>query len=67
MVEGGAQVITSFIQEQHADYAVITLSPMFMGGVKVLQELEGSDFVQLDNVTYRLCGKDIVISGSLRW
>jgi len=36
MVEGGAQVITSFLSQGLADFAVITLSPCFLGGLPVI-------------------------------
>jgi len=35
MVEGGASVLSSFLREKDADQAVITLCPLFMGGLGV--------------------------------
>ena len=33
MVEGGAQIITSFLRERLVDYAVVTVAPLFLGGL----------------------------------
>jgi riboflavin biosynthesis pyrimidine reductase len=33
MVEGGSQVITSFYQERLADQVLLTLAPVFIGGL----------------------------------
>lgn len=38
MVEGGAQVITSFLTQSLVDQVVITIAPLFLGGVKALAE-----------------------------
>jgi 3,4-dihydroxy 2-butanone 4-phosphate synthase/GTP cyclohydrolase II len=33
MVEGGAQVISSFLQQRLADFIVVTIAPLFLGGL----------------------------------
>jgi GTP cyclohydrolase II len=38
MVEGGARVITSFLQERLVDYAVITLANVWSGGTPVISK-----------------------------
>jgi diaminohydroxyphosphoribosylaminopyrimidine deaminase / 5-amino-6-(5-phosphoribosylamino)uracil reductase len=38
MVEGGAQVLTSFLRENLADQAVITTAPIWLGGYQLLSE-----------------------------
>ena len=67
MVEGGSQVITSFMEGQHADYMVVTIAPVLMGGVNVLAQNNGGILPNLVNVEYHLCGKDIIVSGALTW
>ncbi len=37
MVEGGARILTSFLEGGLADYAVITIAPVFLGGYQVIQ------------------------------
>ncbi len=37
MVEGGARILTSFLEEGLADYAVITIAPVFLGGYQMIQ------------------------------
>lgn len=47
MVEGGAAVITSFLGARLVDWVVLTLAPVFIGGMGALEavkdEVEGSD------------------------
>jgi len=39
MVEGGSQVLTSFIRQKLCDGAVITISPIFLAGINVIDSL----------------------------
>mmetsp|Transcript_42648 Transcript_42648/g.104105 ORF Transcript_42648/g.104105 Transcript_42648/m.104105 type:complete len:351 (-) Transcript_42648:160-1212(-) len=34
MVEGGARVISSLVEQGYADYAIVTVSPMYIGGLR---------------------------------
>ena len=43
MVEGGARVLTSFLENGLADYAVITIAPVFLGGYQLIQSARGED------------------------
>jgi 3,4-dihydroxy 2-butanone 4-phosphate synthase/GTP cyclohydrolase II len=43
MVEGGARVLTSFLENGLADYAVITIAPVFLGGYQVIQSAGAGD------------------------
>ncbi len=52
MVEGGARVLTSFLEKGLADYAVITIAPVFLGGYGVIQPAQGQDAFR--SVTPRL-------------
>ena len=71
MVEGGARVISSFLAEDLANYAVITISPRFVGGVNLLtpgalsQRTNGADFPRLRQAGGERMGEDWIIWGSL--
>lgn len=39
MVEGGARIITSFLDARLVDYVAVTIAPMFMGGLSAVGEL----------------------------
>jgi riboflavin-specific deaminase-like protein len=73
MVEGGAQVISSFLSQALVDLVVLTIAPIFMGGLKVLDEgiLETAG-KSSERFTQRLVetghiqmGEDLVVWGKL--
>lgn len=64
MVEGGASIITSFIEQKLADLVIITIAPRFVGGLHAISsdmtashEIEAPAYTKLD--------RDIVIWGRL--
>ena len=65
MVEGGSRVISSFLQAGLADWAVITISPRWAGGLPALDREVGSqrDMPHLIDPEYQQCGPDLVVSG----
>jgi len=69
MVEGGAQVITSFLKEELVDRAILTIAPVFLGGLPVVEPgMAGSDagrFPRLEEVGCRRLGKDLIIWGKV--
>jgi 3,4-dihydroxy 2-butanone 4-phosphate synthase/GTP cyclohydrolase II len=68
MVEGGAGVITSFLQEGLADWLVITVAPLLVGGVNALTGfLNTGDgtFPHLQNVESTQLDQDTIIWGEL--
>ena len=67
MVEGGRNIITHFINEGHVDKVIITMAPIFVGGVSVLsQETKERDvFPQLKNILQYKLGKDIIIMADI--
>jgi riboflavin biosynthesis pyrimidine reductase len=70
MVEGGGRVITGFLREKLVDYAVITLSPKWLGGFPVLQGVLGQNMTELpelENPSYEMLGKDLILRGRVRW
>jgi len=63
MVEGGAQVITSFIRAGLADLFIITVSPVFVGG---LQAVDGRSTVPLSklpltDINYERMEDDLIV------
>jgi riboflavin-specific deaminase-like protein len=65
MVEGGAQILTSFMQEQLAQAAVITIAPRFLGGVAAISApMAARGFTpHLASVAYTPAGEDLVVWG----
>jgi 3,4-dihydroxy 2-butanone 4-phosphate synthase/GTP cyclohydrolase II len=67
MVEGGAQVITSFLAEQLVDRLVITIAPLLVGGLNAVGNLKNDSLPQLENPQMQWLGKDMVLSGDVIW
>jgi len=62
MVEGGATIIEVFLRDRLADRVIVTIAPVFLGGLRTLGEPLGHPLV-LENLTYDRLGQDIVVSG----
>jgi 3,4-dihydroxy 2-butanone 4-phosphate synthase/GTP cyclohydrolase II len=64
MVEGGAEVITAFLANRLADQVVLTVAPLFVGG---LRAVGGSaplpDFSRLRQVQAEQYGEDLIVWG----
>jgi 3,4-dihydroxy 2-butanone 4-phosphate synthase/GTP cyclohydrolase II len=69
MVEGGAQVITSFIRQRLADVIIVTISPVFLGGLPVIdaRHSNGRISVDLTEAFYHSLGRDLIVWGRPRW
>ena len=70
MVEGGAQVITSFISSQLVDQVIVTVAPVLVGGLRVLDsflQLPFGNFPRLTRVSFHQVGEDIVLWGNPVW
>jgi 3,4-dihydroxy 2-butanone 4-phosphate synthase/GTP cyclohydrolase II len=74
MVEGGAEVISSFIFGQLVDYLILTISPMIIGGLPAVQmpesisiEQDASKYPRLETVLMENFGDDLVVFGRPRW
>ena len=66
MVEGGARIITSFLAARLAHQLVVTISPMFVAGLRAVQSLDNikaEDRPRLKNVHYEVFADDIVMRG----
>lgn len=67
MVEGGSEVITSFLASQLVERVVLTIAPMFVGGLTAVSNLHSNVLPQLTNVQQEWLGKDLVVMGDLVW
>lgn len=67
MVEGGAEIITSFLAEQLVDRLVLTVAPLLVGGLNAVGSLNGHGLPQLKNPQTQWLGKDMILSGDVSW
>ena len=68
MVEGGSQVITSFLESRLVDKLIITVAPRLVGGLSVLDRpAAGGSFLRLNSVSYQSCGPDLVLWALPNW
>jgi 3,4-dihydroxy 2-butanone 4-phosphate synthase/GTP cyclohydrolase II len=69
MVEGGAQIITSFLSFRMVDQIVLTIAPMLVGGLRVVDNFGGylRSFPRLQNLSYQRLGEDLVLRGEPDW
>jgi len=63
MVEGGAQVISSFLNAQLVDQLVITIAPTFVGGLSAIGQGTLPSNARLDHPSYTPIGDDLVLWG----
>jgi 3,4-dihydroxy 2-butanone 4-phosphate synthase/GTP cyclohydrolase II len=68
MVEGGARILQAFLAQQLADQAIITLAPMFLGGVPVIEPWGRNiqEPFRMIEVGSQQLGEDVVIWGKLK-
>lgn len=67
MVEGGASVITAFLQSRLVDWALITVAPVFLGGLGAVEAPLGPRFPRLVSPTWEDCGEDKIVWGRLEY
>jgi GTP cyclohydrolase II len=70
MVEGGAQIITSFLGFKAVDQVIVTIAPVLVGGVRVLDFLHQPRpkvYPRLINVDYQRIGEDLIVRGDPDW
>jgi riboflavin biosynthesis pyrimidine reductase len=68
LVEGGAKIITSILAADLADQLVLTISPLFLGGVRSVEPLFGrgpNRRPELRDVFSQTIGDDLVVQGEL--
>jgi GTP cyclohydrolase II len=70
MVEGGAQIITSFLASRLVDQVVLTIAPLLVGGLRVVDHFGHSSLRRLPrlrNLSYQQLGEDLVLRGEPDW
>ncbi len=69
MVEGGAEVISSFIEARLVDQLIITIAPRLVGGLPVLDRpaVRNGSSLHLESVVYQACGPDIILWAQPQW
>ncbi|MGA8571032.1 MAG: dihydrofolate reductase family protein [Desulfobaccales bacterium] len=70
LVEGGAQVITSFLAARLVDRVIVTIAPLLVGGLRVGDGMGPANcrcFPRLGNLTYQRLGEDLVLMGEPVW
>jgi 3,4-dihydroxy 2-butanone 4-phosphate synthase/GTP cyclohydrolase II len=65
LVEGGARILTSFLESNLADYLVVTISPRFVGGLRPLDSRELSPSPNLVSWRSERVGDDLVLAGKI--
>lgn len=65
MVEGGAQVITSFLVQGLADWVSITIAPVLLGGLPAVEQTLPKA-LRLKAACSEQMGEDVVVFGRLR-
>lgn len=69
MVEGGSQVITSFLESRLVDQIIITIAPRLVGGLPILAQpavINGAQ-LSLNPLSFRSCGPDIILWAQPQW
>jgi len=69
MVEGGARVITGFINAGLVDRLIVTIAPKLIGGLNAIdrRSLSVRPFLTMEQVGYQPLGEDIVLFARPRW
>jgi riboflavin biosynthesis pyrimidine reductase len=66
MVEGGARVISSFLNDGFVDWAVVTIVPRWIGGQPAVYGLAANSHLPvIENPLYEIHGQDMVIAGKI--
>ena len=70
MVEGGANVITGFLQARLVDAVVLPIGPKLVGGYKAVGDLQpkvGNSVLDINPLYSRQAGQDLIVWGELRY
>lgn len=70
LVEGGAQVITSFLAFRFIDQFIITIAPVLIGGVRAFEtgwNRQSLKLPKLMDVHQEVLGKDVIVIGTPSW
>ncbi len=66
MVEGGALIITRFLQARQVDYCVITITPRLIGGIRAVDGLQLQSCAEAFGIVdcrYQALGSDVIAFG----
>ena len=74
MVEGGAEVLASFLYAQLVDFLVVTISPLILGGLPAFQfpgspgsSAKSGAGPRLEKMNVEFAGEDLVVYGRPHW
>lgn len=69
MIEGGAKVISRFMEIECVDFAIVTISPMILGNEHAVRYRlpNAHRYLCWHNARSRTLGKDIILWGEPRW
>lgn len=69
MVEGGAKVITSFVNAELIDQFIITVSPRLVGGLPAIDSngLNLNSTLMLGHISYQRLGNDLILWSRPDW
>lgn len=70
MVEGGARIITSLLQEKLVDLLILTITPHLIGGIHAVANLGGEEiysYPRLERLTSARAGRDVILWGRPVW
>jgi riboflavin-specific deaminase-like protein len=68
MVEGGSRIITNFLMERLANYIVLTVAPVLVGGLRAVNDLghsESDKLLRIRNRGHKWLGEDLILWGDL--
>jgi len=65
MVEGGAQVLTSFLGQGLADLALVTVAPLWLGGLRSVEAPPAPGGLRLEDPGCAQLGADIIVWGRI--
>ena len=70
MVEGGTEVIKSFLLAEAVNQMVVSRTPLLVGGIRIfdaIANVEPTRFPRLTNVCYEKVGNDMVLRADPDW
>jgi riboflavin biosynthesis pyrimidine reductase len=70
MVEGGANVITAFLQARLVDALVLTIAPKLLGGYKAVGDLQpahSNRVLDINPLYSGQAGRDMIVWGELNY
>jgi riboflavin biosynthesis pyrimidine reductase len=66
MVEGGARIISSFLENRLADQLVVSVTPMLLGGYRGVQSMSALPHKYMKEVHYQTVEDNLIVWGELK-